>query len=229
MKLKLTLFFCFLLTLTSASYAVEPLPDHLINLSNPSGLVLLKRDVSLNTVKLLSHFTTQKTVTYCGVASVVMILNSSDRSPPLDSLHPPYRYFNQDDFFNDKVKAIIAPESVLKTGITLAQLNQIIQSYGLKSQLYFSNELTLKTFRETLKKAMSNQKFIIVNFLRSELKEQGGGHHSPLAAYDQKTDRFLLLDVARYKYPAYWVKTEDLWKAVHTKDGDTYRGLIVIG
>lgn len=52
--------------------------------------------------------------------------------------------------------------------------------------------------------------------------------NSPLAAYDLQSDRFLLLDVARYKYPAYWVKTEDLWNAVNTKDDNTYRGFIMI-
>jgi Phytochelatin synthase len=31
--------------------------------------------------------------------------------------------------------------------------------------------------------------------------QEQGGHISPLAAYDAETDRFLILDVSRYKYP----------------------------
>ena len=52
--------------------------------------------------------------------------------------------------------------------------------------------------------------FVIVNYLRKALGEQTGGHISPLAAYDGKADRFLILDVARYKYPPVWVKTADI-------------------
>lgn len=105
----------------------------------------------------------------------------------------------------------------------------MVQSFGLKSEVFFANTLSRDEFRSLLIKALLNQQFIIVNFLRSELHQQGGGHHSPIAAYDKKTDRILLLDVARYKYPAYWVKIDDLWNAVNTKDKDVYRGLIIIG
>ena len=59
---------------------------------------------------------------------------------------------------------------------------------------------------------------MIVNYLRKALGEQKGGHISPLAAYDAKTDRFLILDVARYKYPPVWVKTADMFAAMNTPD-----------
>lgn len=213
---------------SSYANAVEVLPTHLIPLTSKNGVAILKRAANENTIHLLSHFSTQKTVTYCGVASVVMVLNSSHLTPPPDSKHAPYSYFNQDDFFTDSVKKIISPDEVLKSGISLNQLNEIIQSYGLKSQAYFSNTITLQQFRKIVQTAMQKNDFIIANFLRSELKEKGGGHHSPIAAYDPKTDRALILDVARYKYPAYWVKTEDLWKAIHTTDKERYRGFVVI-
>lgn len=31
-------------------------------------------------------------------------------------------------------------------------------------------------------------------------QEYGGGHHSPVAAYHQDSDSFLVLDVSRYKW-----------------------------
>src|SRR5215208_3359021 len=91
------------------AYAVEPLPSDLVAFTSTSGAVLLKESSNKNTLTLVSHFMTQKTPTYCGVASVVMILNSTNRIPPIDSQHDPYRYFNQDDFFTDSVKKIITP------------------------------------------------------------------------------------------------------------------------
>jgi hypothetical protein len=57
-----------------------------------------------------------------------------------------------------------------------------------------------------------------VNYLRKAIGQQTGGHISPLAAYDAKVDRFLILDVARYKYPPVWVKTSDLFDAMNTTD-----------
>jgi hypothetical protein len=229
MKIKLCLsIFCSLFLCFNTANAVEPLPDNLISLSAKSGMGLLKRDLSENTLKLLDQFTTQESVTYCGVASAVMVLNAININPPVATKYQPYRYYTQEDFFTEKVQKIISQYEVAKAGITLAQLGQIIETFGLKTKTYYANELNERSFRKILKMALANQQFVIVNFLRTGLHEKGGGHHSPLAAYDERTDRFLLLDVARYKYPAIWVSTTDLWNAVYTLDGQTYRGFVVI-
>lgn len=218
----------FLLMLFNTVYGLEPLPANLINLSSQTGVMLLKEDSNENALKLLAHFTTQKTVTYCGVASAVMVLNAVGLAMPIDSKHTPYRYFNQDDFFNAQVNKIITSEEVQKKGMSLTKLSKVMLSYGLQVKPFYANQLTLKKFRMLLKNALAHHQFIIINFLRTELHQEGGGHHSPIAAYDEQTDRFLLLDVARYKYPAYWAKTRDLWQAMHTMDGNHYRGFIII-
>jgi hypothetical protein len=52
-----------------------------------------------------------------------------------------------------------------------------------------------------------------------------------LAAYDEKADRFLILDVARYKYPPLWVTTSDLFEAMNTSDPDNdnkTRGCVLV-
>ena len=64
----------------------------------------------------------------------------------------------------------------------------------------------------------SGKAYVIVNVYRSKMHEHKGGHMSPLAAYDKRTDRFLFMDVSRYKYPPVWVKTQDLWNVMNTKD-----------
>jgi hypothetical protein len=72
--------------------------------------------------------------------------------------------------------------------------------------------------------------FVIVNYLRKEINQERGGHISPIAAYNEETDRFLIMDVSRYKYPPVWVKTADLWKAMNTVDsvsGKT-RGFVLV-
>jgi hypothetical protein len=66
--------------------------------------------------------------------------------------------------------------------------------------------------------------------LRKAIGQETGGHISPVAAYNEQTDRFLILDVSRYKYPPIWVKAEELWKATATLDsvsGKT-RGFLLV-
>ncbi len=46
------------------------------------------------------------------------------------------------------------------------------------------------------------------------LGQEGPGHISPLGAYDAESDRFLILDVSRYKAPAVWVSTGQLFRAM---------------
>jgi Phytochelatin synthase len=66
--------------------------------------------------------------------------------------------------------------------------------------------------------------------LRKTIGQERGGHISPIAAYNQRTDRFLILDVSRYKYPPVWVKAIDLWQAIKTTDSDSgkTRGFVLV-
>lgn len=209
--------------------ATEPLPHNLTDLGSSAGVALLRESSTETTAKLLSQFDTQKTPTYCGIASATIILNSMNIiSPPADKQHRPFYYFTQDNFFNHDVKSILHTKDVEKEGVSLMNLGMALKKFNIKVQVYFANEININKFRKIISKSLENKKFIIVNFLRTELNQQGGGHHSPVAAYSRQTDQFLVLDVARYKYHAFWVKTKDLWRAVNTRDGRDYRGFIVM-
>jgi hypothetical protein len=64
-----------------------------------------------------------------------------------------------------------------------------------------------------------------------EIGETGGGHGSPLAAFDAASDSALLLDVARYKYPAVWVPVAQLYAGAQAVDSVSRlsRGLVIVG
>ena len=220
---------------TTLSFAVEPLPDNLLAFDSKYSTHLIKQNANNGTIKLLEHFATQQTVTYCGPASAITILNAMDIAAPIDQVPAPidpgyfeFAYFSQNNFFSDAVQDIILPEQVANNGMTLTELADAIATWGVKATPYFANEMTLGEFRAKIKYALAHDKYIIVNFLRSAMQQQGGGHHSPVAAYDRVSDRFLVLDVARYKYQSYWVTAEDLWVSSKTMDGDLSRGFIVI-
>lgn len=212
---------------SSISYSFGLLPKHLISFSSYRGMQYIQRNKHSNSLKLLEHFTTQKYSAYCGIASAVMILNAIKHDVPLDEEHCPFHYFTQDNFFNKHVSKIISEELVQKNGITLMQLYKTIQQFGVSTKVIYANEISESLFRAQLKYAIQHKQYVIVNFLRSNLQQAGEGHFSPIAAYDEISDRFLVLEVARYKYPPFWVKTSDLWRAIDTKDGNFYRGFII--
>ena len=63
--------------------------------------------------------------------------------------------------------------------------------------------------------------FCVVSFSRAVLQQTGDGHFSTLAAYDAQTDSCLVLDVARFKYPPYWVSIDELYAAMQPVDPAT--------
>ena len=75
---------------------------------------------------------------------------------------------------------------------------------------------TIDEFREDVKVACasSNDPVLIVSYSRKGLKQTGDGHFSPIAGYHVDKDMCLIMDVARFKYPPHWVKTQVLYDAM---------------
>jgi hypothetical protein len=71
----------------------------------------------------------------------------------------------------------------------------------------------------------------VANYDRAALGQTGNGHFSPLAAWHAASDRVLVLDVARFKYPPHWVPVDKLWQAMCALDpaSSLARGYLVIG
>jgi len=197
------------------------LPANLINFnSNEGEKLLIDSQSRADFFPLSTQFVTQNNQAYCGVASIVMVLNSLGIPAPEAPQYKPYRVFTQENFFsNEKTKTVITAEDVSRKGMTLDQLGGLLGSYGVKVGVYHAADTSLENFRQLAAENLQQpSNFVIVNYLRKEIGQEKGGHISPLAAYNQQTDRFLIMDVSRYKYPPVWVKTADLWKAMNTND-----------
>ena len=117
--------------------------------------------------------------------------------------------------------------------MTLDQIGGILNTYGVKAEVHHAAETSLEEFRALARQALSTpDHYIVVNYLRRAIGQERGGHISPLAAYDAETDRFLVLDVSRYKYPPIWVQAADLYAAMNTTDSDNQnrtRGFVLVG
>ena len=62
---------------------------------------------------------------------------------------------------------------------------------------------------------------LIVNYSRRSLEQTRDGHFSPIGGYHAGSDRVLVLDTARFKYPPHWVPLEALFAAMQAPDGAT--------
>ena len=116
--------------------------------------------------------------------------------------------------------------------MTLDQIGGILALEPVKAEVHHASDSSVEEFRKLASAYLRESgHFVIVNYLRKALGEERGGHISPLAAYDAKTDRFLILDVARYKYPPVWVKTADMFAAMNTSDAandNKSRGFVLV-
>jgi Phytochelatin synthase len=210
-----------------------PLPDNLTGFSTHDGEVFFaESDAHEAYFPLASNFLTQKTQAYCGVASIVMILNAlSVPAPPVPE-YEPYRTFTQDNLLTQQTDAVLPREVLARQGMTLDQVGGILATQPVKAEVHHASESSVDEFRKLASAYLGAPgHFVIVNYLRKALGEQTGGHISPLAAYDGKSDRFLILDVARYKYPPVWVKTADMFAAMDTPDAvndNKTRGFILV-
>lgn len=219
------------LCISSALAANLPLPPDLIDLQSPQGQALFLQSTDRQAYWPLSAaFQTQENQAFCGVASLVMILNSLPVPAPVSPANAPYRYFTQDDLFPSGGTNFLDGDWIAHHGLTLDQFGALGAHFGLGARVVHMKSGGLARFRKEIVQALTTpEEFVAVNFWRPALGEQGYGHISPLAAYDSHTDRFLLLDVARYKYPPAWVKAADLYSAADTVDktsNDT-RGYVV--
>ena len=113
----------------------------------------------------------------------------------------------QDNIFVlNEVHEIIDLELVDRQGLSLHQLANLLSCHGVSESKLHGDRIVLSVLRSLLQKSLSDPSDrLIVNYDRSSLGQKGGGHFSPLAAYDSVSDRVLLLDVARYRYPSVWI------------------------
>jgi hypothetical protein len=231
--MRLILAYLMSLSLVGAARAYLPLPPGMIALDSPQGQSLLfGADAKTAYWPVSANYQTQENQAFCGIASLVIILNSIGVEAPQPAGFAPYRFFTQDDLFPPGGTTIFQADWIEHHGLTLDQLGQIATHSGVAVQLVHATPNGLAQFRTQAAQALGTPgQYVIVNFKRSALNEAGFGHISPLAAYDAKTDRFLIMDVARYKYPPAWVGARDLYAALDTPDpgnNNLTRGYMIV-
>ena len=160
-----------------------------------------------------------------GVASGVTVLNALGKGEST------YQRLDQESFFNGVAQSVRSPYLVTFFGMSLDELAALVQSHNRTVETYHASSTTLEQFRTQAKANLKHDKdFIIVNYDRSQIGQTGEGHISPIAAYSEKMDKFLVMDVSTYKYPPVWVSAPTLWAAMNTSDVVTNktRGYLIV-
>ena len=185
-----------------------------------------------NYFQVSPYLETQENQGFCGIASIAASLNSLQQiNKPFAADYWPYRFFTQSGLFTPQSSKVKAKHLVSASGLTLEQMQSFLKALGIKASVYFGNDLTEDALRNLLKSALANGNHrLIVDFARESLKQEGHGHFSPVVAYDNTSDSVLVLDVAKFKYPPFWVSVSDLLASIQTLDSDSNksRGLLII-
>lgn len=223
MRRRFLSFAAFLLAgLSSAQAETLPLPDSLVGLSTPEGAaLLLEAEASTDYFPLSMHFTTQDNPAYCGPASIAMVLNAMGVPRPASDMTLGLGLFDQENIFTSAVDQVKPAAAITSPpyGMTLDEVGGVLAAHGLSVSVVHAEDEGLEAFRETaVRQLADDDHFVLVNYLRKVIGQEAGGHISPLGAYDADTDRFLILDVSRYKYPPVWVEASMLFAAMNTVD-----------
>ena len=204
------------------AYNPLPLPANLIAADSAAGHKLFVASrYTADYDDLYRNFVSQKAMAFCGVASSVTVLNALQTSSPV----------SQQTFFDSAASKVRGELAVRFGGMTLEQLRDLLRAHGVEATATFASDTTLEKFRELAKENLKTRgDYILINYQRGKLGQRESGHISPLAAYDEASDRFLILDVAAFKYPPVWVPAATLWEAMQAVDSSSgrSRGFVVV-
>lgn len=207
---------------------------------------------------LAEQYMTQSDPSMCGLSSLTMCLNAL-KVDPKRVWKGVWRWWDEEMLKcapeRQKAHCQCTPFDLAKEkGVTLEEL----LSYGKCNDLHLTgffasdkdcsidNHLDMDTkgldhFREILRRtqldspvvggdAKGKQELLVVAFSRLALGQTGDGHFSPIGGYSPSKDMVLVMDVARFKYPSYFVSVPELWRAMTHVDVETLkpRGYVLV-
>ena len=158
---------------------------------------------------------------------------------PVDQKYDPYPYATQNDILlGDCVRSNVIQEGDVKPGGGAhvdgvfkppygLNMNQVADLFRCHTSDEWEvtvhevdpNQISLSKMRFDIKAALIDPDArVLINYHRKEIGQVGGGHFSPIGGYHAPTDSFLIMDVAKYKYPPVWVGAANLFTSLATID-----------
>lgn len=201
----------------------------IVEFDSAEGQVRLARATRADLEPLRKFFEAQINGAYCGPATATTVLNAlaGERRYSQESVVAKGR----------KTRAQVLGEPmpvhgrmIRDGGYQLRQFDEMLRANGATTRLTVADDqVTDEQIRRDLIENLSQPgNYAIINYRRDLAGQPGGGHISPLAAYDAASDSFLVLDVnpsfARWS----WIPTLALVRAMRSLDVVENRGYILV-
>jgi hypothetical protein len=157
----------------------------------------------------------------CGPTTLSMILNSLGLDPNR-IWKGSWRWFSEEMLIDRTRSSRNRWQNIEKEGLSFEEFLFLAECNGSRIQGIYASDSTEEAFRSAVLAATSRTDLhLAVAFARSVLGQTGSGHYSPIGGYHSERDLVLVLDVARFKYPPYWVPVSTMWKAMLEHDPST--------
>jgi hypothetical protein len=205
---------------------------------------------------LANQFEAQYNGAFCGPTSAAIVLNAvNSRAADLPRDHTRLRKddvqfmpagadpivprFTQDSVIEKGPKTraqvlgepvTIGTKQIKDFGYQLRQFGGMLRANGLIATVVVVDDgLTQQAIRADLAANLARDgDYVIVNYKREAVGQKGGGHISPLGAYDAASDSFLVLDVNPAVAGWVWMPTATLVKGMRTLDTVENRGYVLV-
>ena len=206
----------------------RPLPADAVAFSSAEGRQLFAEALAAGGLggyfPLAEQFHTQSDPAFCGLGSLVVALNALSIDPGR-LWKGPWRWFAE-----ELLDCCVPLSEVRQRGLDFDELGCLARCNGAEVTAERADADNLPVLRAAIAQAASGDGVLIASYDRGALGQTGSGHFSPIGGFHRARDLALVLDVARFKYPAHWVPVEQLWRAMQAIDAATgkARGFLLL-
>lgn len=229
----------------------------LVPFATEEGLIRLARaGVKAPFGVLANQFEAQSNAAFCGPTSAAIILNAvhagaaelpRDRSRlrPEDLRYLPAGIelavprYTQDSVIGKGAKTraqvlgepiLVAGKQVQDIGYQLRQFDELLRANGLRTTMVIvEDQKPEEQVREDIVRSLRQSgNYVVVNYARAQVGQKGGGHISPLGAYDEHSDSVLVLDVNPASAGWVWMPVRVLLRGMRTFDTVENRGYVLV-
>jgi hypothetical protein len=233
LPIRLCLALCLALAGLAPAVAREDAPAvqvaAIVDFDSGEGQARLARAARADLDTLRAYFEAQTNNAFCGPASASIVLNAlaDERRHTQESVVAKGR----------KTRAQVLGEpmpfngrTIRDGGYQLRQFDEMLRANGATTRLVVADEMVSdERLRHDLIDNLSRPgDYAIINYRRDLAGQPGGGHLSPLAAYDAATDSFLVLDVNPSVARWAWIPASALIRAMRSPDVAENRGYVTV-
>jgi glutathione gamma-glutamylcysteinyltransferase len=191
---------------------------------------------------LSEQFVTQSEPSFCALSSLAMVLNALNHDPK-KIWKGVWRWVSEETLECEPMKMCgNSLDKIKKIGMNFDEFESYGRCHGVNIQSYRtvvatpgsveeSNQISLfRSHVEASCRLDTADQFIVTNFSRKYIGQTGDGHFSPIGGYHPEKDLILIMDVARFKYPPFWVSLPEMWRAMSIPDKLTniHRGYFLV-